>query len=76
MQISGKYRTVVRMHVPKAEHAITFSSDVPSWLREEVLSRYSAWIRHHAHLNHPEAERLELSPSEFRAFKKLGGMIA
>jgi hypothetical protein len=74
---SNRYRTVSKVHTPPFDEAMTFAAGVPAWLREEIHRAYEEQTkRWGARGNKEGVEHIELTSSEFRAFKLLGGPTA
>ena len=76
-QISAKGRIVAHLSLPPLHEMVEFTSECPAWLREHIReSTHSHLTRFALRKDYPEVETKTLTPSEFRAFKKLGGQNA
>lgn len=73
---SNKYCSVARVWVPPFEEAIKFHDEVPEWLRGWMRRAYEQWVDYGMRCEREQVEHLELTPTQFRAFKKLGGHTA
>lgn len=71
-QVSAKYRRLARLHVPPFE-SVSFSPEVPEWLRAEMRRYWKCLTQSAYHTHQEHADVVELTPGEFRAFKKIAG---
>lgn len=72
-QVSAKYRRIARAVLPSFDESVTLAPGVPDWLRKRLQQAYHSSMIYALRDGGDGIEQRELSPAEFRAYKKAGG---